>query len=95
MRASVGDSGTWVFRGAQIEDLTDGQAASRWSAPSAVRSRCTPRGSDRHAAGGLDGLWRYAKPADIVRLAARPDLDAAARGLVELAGAAPLRCVAG
>jgi serine/threonine protein phosphatase PrpC len=85
MGASVGDSGAWVVRGAQIEDLTEGQTRKPL-----VGAGCRPFAV--HAAGlgagtllvASDGLLRYAKPADIARLAAGPDLDAAARGLVEL-----------
>jgi hypothetical protein len=53
-------------------------------APGAVRSRCTPRRWGGTLLVASDGLLRYAKLADIARLAAGADLDAAARGLVEL-----------
>lgn len=83
--ASVGDSGAWVVRGAQIEDLTEGQTRKPL-----VGAGCCPFAVHAAALGGgtllvaSDGLLRYAKPADIARLAAGPDLEAAARGLVDL-----------
>jgi len=83
--ASVGDSGAWVVRGAQIEDLTEGQTHKPL-----VGAGCRPFAVHAAALGAgtlfvaSDGLLRYAKPADIARLAAGADLDAAARGLVDL-----------
>jgi hypothetical protein len=62
--------------------VRDAQAAG-WSGVPSVRGA-----RHRLGAGTLlvasDGLLRYAKPADIARLAAGPDLDATACGLVEL-----------
>lgn len=83
--ASVGDSGAWVVRGAQIDDLTDGQTrkplVGAGCRPFAVHAAALEGGTLLLAS---DGLLRYAKPADIARLAVGADLDTAARGLVEL-----------
>src|SRR4051812_3012762 len=83
--ASVGDSGAWVIRGAQIEDLTAAQVRKPL-----VGAGCRPV-SFRAAALGAgtllvasDGLLRYARADDIARVVARADLAAAARGLIEL-----------
>jgi serine/threonine protein phosphatase PrpC len=82
--ASVGDSIAWLVRDGEIIDLTDRQQhkplVGHGCAAMPLRSVI--------CAGTLvvasDGLWRYAARADIARLASSPDLDSAARALVEL-----------
>lgn len=81
--ASVGDSGAWLIREAEIVDLThvqerkplvgDGCVAVPFEAP-----------FDGTLLVASDGLLRYAKRDDIARLARGEDLVAAARALVEL-----------
>jgi len=83
--ASVGDSGAWVIRGSQIEDLTEGQIRKPLLGsgchPLAVRAAALGSGTLLVAS---DGLLRYAKPADIARVAAGADLAVAAREMVAL-----------
>ncbi len=85
MGASVGDSGAWVIRGAQIEDLTEGQArkplVGAGCRPVAVRAAALGAGTLLVAS---DGLLRYAKPSEIAWVAAGRDLVVAVRGLVDL-----------
>lgn len=83
--ASVGDSGAWVIRGGEIQDLTEGQLHKPLLGAGCVpwQIKSTP------LAGGTllvasDGLLKYAKPADIMRVAGGGDLEAAARALVDL-----------
>lgn len=83
--ASVGDSGAWIVRGAEIDDLTADQRRKPLLGAGA-EIVAFERGP---LAGGTlivasDGLFRHAKPADIARLANEPDLDAAARSMIEL-----------
>jgi hypothetical protein len=74
-----------VVHGSHIEDLTDGQTrkplVGSGCRPFAIRAAALGAGTLLVAS---DGLLRYAKPADIARRAAGPDLAAAARGLVDL-----------
>lgn len=83
--ASVGDSGAWVIRGVAIEDLTEGQARKPL-----VGDGCRPFAVSGPALGAgtllvaSDGLLRYAKLADIARVAVGTDLTAAGRALIEL-----------
>ncbi len=83
--ASAGDSGAWIIRGDQIEDITSHQHRKPLIGDGAV---VTPIDAGALRGGTLlvasDGLLRYAKPADIARVATGPDLAAAARALVEL-----------
>ncbi len=71
--------------GTDVVDLTDGQTRKPL-----VGSGCVPfRISSSLVAGGTllvasDGLLRYAKRSDIVRVASGADLTAAARSLIEL-----------
>ncbi|NVB83833.1 MAG: SpoIIE family protein phosphatase [Kofleriaceae bacterium] len=83
--ASVGDSGAWLVRGAEIDDLTADQRRKPLLGAGA-EVVAFERGP---LAGGTlivasDGLFRYAKAADIARAATGPDLDAAARAMIEL-----------
>lgn len=83
--ASVGDSGAWVIRGAEIEELTTAQVrkplVGAGCVPVELRGR--PLG-DGTLVVASDGLWNYAKRTDITRLARGADLRAAALALVEL-----------
>lgn len=83
--ASVGDSGAWLISGSDILDVTEGQARKPL-----VGDGCHPfRVSAQPLGDGTllvasDGLLRYAKRRDIVRVATGVDLVVAARGLVDL-----------
>jgi PPM family protein phosphatase len=83
--ASVGDSGAWFIQGATVIELTDGQHRKPL-----VGGGCSPmRIAATPFAGGTllvasDGLLRYAKRPDIVRIASGADLHVAARSLVDL-----------
>jgi serine/threonine protein phosphatase PrpC len=84
--ASVGDSAAWVVRGADIDDLTAYQEPK----PLVGSGHAIPLA---FVAGGLgdgtlvvasDGVMKYAKRADIARVARGPDLATAAAELVAL-----------
>ena len=83
--ASVGDSGAWLIAGEDIADLTSGQHRKPL-----VGSGCTPvafagafpPGSTLVVAS--DGLLRYAKRADLARVATVDTVEAAAKRLVAL-----------
>lgn len=81
---SVGDSGAWLVRD-EVIDLTDGQVRKPL-----VGGGCLPFVFRAGPIGNAtlivasDGLLRYAKQQDIVRIARGPDLPTAARTLVEL-----------
>ena len=83
--ASVGDSGAWVIRGTEIEDLTARQVRKPL-----VGAGCTPSAIRGGTLGGgtllvaSDGLLKYAKPSDISRIAGGTDLPEVARALIEL-----------
>lgn len=82
---SVGDSGAWIVRGSEIDDLTAEQHRKPLLGAGA-QVVAFERGP---LAGGTlvvasDGLFRYAKPADVARLANQPDLEAAVRAMIEL-----------
>lgn len=83
--ASAGDSGAWVIRGGEIEDLTRAQHRKPLIGDHSI---ALPFQSGPLAGGTLvvasDGLWRYARPEAIARVASGPDLAAAARELVAL-----------
>jgi serine/threonine protein phosphatase PrpC len=83
--ASAGDSGAWVIRGGEIEDLTRAQHRKPLIGDHSI---ALPFQSGPLAGGTLlvasDGLLRYAKPEAIARVAGGPDLAAAARELVAL-----------
>lgn len=82
---SVGDSGAWVIRGEDIQDLTEGQLHKPL-----LGAGCVPweiKGGP--LAGGTllvasDGLLKYAKPSEIARVVGGDDLAASARSLVDL-----------
>ena len=83
--ASVGDSGAWLIEGTSTIDLTRAQRRKPL-----LGAMCIPIAfSDAFTASrtllvASDGLFRYAKPADIARVAQLPDLAEAARALIEL-----------
>jgi serine/threonine protein phosphatase PrpC len=83
--ASAGDSGAWIVRDGGIEDITHAQSRKPLIGDGAI---VTPIEAGPLAGGTLvvasDGLLRYAKRADIARLASGADITAAARALVEL-----------
>jgi serine/threonine protein phosphatase PrpC len=84
--ASVGDSGAWWIDDAGVIDLTEKQIVKPLigtgaSSPFAFRLRGLERGTMVVAS---DGLFKYAKAADIARVARSTDIAAAARGLVDL-----------
>lgn len=81
---SVGDSGAWLLQGTNLVDLTQGQQRKPL-----VGDGCAPwRISPTPLNGGTllvasDGLLRYAKQLDIIRIASSEDLQAAARALID------------
>ena len=81
--ASVGDSGAWLVRDDDIVDLTEHQIRKPL-----VGGGCEAVAFEAALDGtlvvGSDGLFRYAKPGDIARIVRGPDLDVAARELVQL-----------
>jgi serine/threonine protein phosphatase PrpC len=83
--ASAGDSGAWIIRGDDIEDLTDRQHRKPLIGDGAI---ITPLEAGPLGGGTLlvasDGLLRFANRAEIARLAAGPDLEVAARALIDL-----------
>jgi len=84
--ASVGDSGAWIVRGDSVEDLTSAQGrkpllGSGGALPVGFSAGPLGRGTLLVAS---DGLFNYARPADIVRVAVQPELDAAVAELVAL-----------
>jgi len=83
--ASAGDSGAWVIRGADVEDVTHAQHRKPLIGDGAA---ITALATGPLAGGTLvvasDGLWRFAKAADIVRIVSGPDLESAARELLAL-----------
>jgi PPM family protein phosphatase len=82
---SVGDSGAWWIDAAGILDLTEKQIRKPLvggeCSPFAFRVRGLERGTLLVAS---DGLFNYAKPDDIARVALGPDLPAAALALIDL-----------
>lgn len=83
--ASAGDSGAWVIRDGQIEDLTQAQHRRPLIGDHSI-ARPFYGGPlvDATLLVASDGLLRYATPEAIARVASGPDLAAAARELVEL-----------
>lgn len=83
--ASAGDSGAWVIRGDEIEDLTRAQHRKPLIGDHSI---AIPFQAGPLAGGTLlvasDGLLRFARPEAIARVVSGPDLAAAARALVEL-----------
>jgi len=83
--ASAGDSGAWVIRDGQVEDLTRAQHRKPLIGDHSI---ALPFSAGPLAGATLlvasDGLLRYARPEAIARVASGPDLAAAARDLVEL-----------
>lgn len=83
--ASVGDSGAWLIQGANVVDLTQGQQRKPLLGDGCAPWRIPPT---RLNGGTLlvasDGLLRYAKQLDIIRIASSEDLQAAARALIDL-----------
>lgn len=83
--ASVGDSGAWLIRADDVDDLTQAQQRKPLvgSGGSPVPFRTGPVG-DGTLLVASDGLLHYAKQAAIAAIARGPDLEVAARQLVEL-----------
>ncbi len=83
--ASAGDSGAWVIRGSEIEELTVAQHRKPLIGDGAIVTaiEAAPIGNGTLLVAS-DGLLRFARPADITRIASGPDLAVAARQLVEL-----------
>ncbi|MDB4958826.1 MAG: hypothetical protein JWO36_6395 [Myxococcales bacterium] len=83
--ASVGDSGAWLIRNGDIDDLTHAQHAKPLVGAGAtpVSTATGPLGAGTLLVAS-DGLFRYAKIADIGKIASGPDLAAAAEQLIEL-----------
>jgi len=83
--ASAGDSGAWVIRDGRIEDLTHAQHRKPLIGDHSVALpfRAPPLAGATLLVAS-DGLFRYARPDAIARVAGGPDLAAAARALVEL-----------
>jgi serine/threonine protein phosphatase PrpC len=83
--ASVGDSGAWVIRGTEIEDLSARQVrkplVGAGCTPSAIHGGTLGEGTLLVAS---DGLLKYAKPSDIARIAGGADLQEVARALIDL-----------
>jgi serine/threonine protein phosphatase PrpC len=82
--ASVGDSGAWLIRGADVDDLTAAQERKPL-----LGAGCLPIAFHRDVFAGTllvasDGLLKYATRADIARVTNGDDLAAVARDLVEL-----------
>ena len=83
--ASVGDSAAWLLRGSHLDDLTAGQARKPL-----LGAGCHPVAIHAGPLAGAtllvasDGLFRYAKPADVLHVASGPDLAAASAALVDL-----------
>lgn len=82
--ASVGDSGAWLLQGANVVELTQGQQRKPLVGDGCAPWRIPPT---RLNGGALlvasDGLLRYAKQLDIIRIASSEDLQAAARALID------------
>jgi PPM family protein phosphatase len=83
--ASAGDSGAWVIRGDQIEDLTRGQHRKPLIGDHsiAIPFYGGPLG-DATLLVASDGLLRFAPPEAIARVARGPDLATVARELARL-----------
>ncbi len=83
--ASVGDSGALMIAGEDVVELTSGQQRKPL-----VGSGCVPVGfTGTFPAGATlvvasDGLLRYARRADLVRIATAGSIESAARALLEL-----------
>jgi serine/threonine protein phosphatase PrpC len=83
--ASAGDSIAWVIRGNEVVELTEAQQRKPLIGDGAIVTPIDhgPLGGDTLLVAS-DGLWRYAKPIDIARIATGPDLATAAKQLVAL-----------
>src|SRR5262249_4700430 len=83
--ASVGDSEAWIVYADRVDMLTTHQERKPLLGGGAhpVATRAGPLG-DATGVIGSDGLFRYARPIDIARIAMQPDLEVAATALVDL-----------
>ena len=82
--ASVGDSGAWLV-GDDLVDLTADQRRKPLLGAGATPVAFTAGPlADRTLVLASDGLWKYARPADIAAAARHPDLAAAAAALLAL-----------
>jgi serine/threonine protein phosphatase PrpC len=93
--ASTGDSEAWLVRDGKALVLTHQQMKKpllgAGAAPVGFRASDLGAGTLVLAS---DGLFRYAKPADIVRIASGPDIEAAADQLLDLVRIQPAGNVA-
>jgi serine/threonine protein phosphatase PrpC len=83
--ASIGDSEAWLVYSDRVDMLTAGQERKPLLGGGGhpVPTRAGPLG-DATLVVGSDGLFRYARPIDIARLAMMADLETAAKLLVDL-----------
>ncbi|MBL8623485.1 MAG: hypothetical protein JNK64_19415 [Myxococcales bacterium] len=82
--ASVGDSGAWLV-GDDLVDLTADQRRKPLLGAGATPVAFTAGPlADRTLVLASDGLWKYARPADVADAARHPDLAAAAAALLAL-----------
>lgn len=81
--ASAGDSGVWLVHGHGMVDLTERQPRSLLGDGVRAAPFQAALAPGVTVVAATDGLLKYARPADIARLA-RLELDAAAGSLVEL-----------
>ena len=82
--ASVGDSGAWLMHESRIVDLTAGQRRKPLVGRGCVPFRIEPIPFEGTLLVASDGLFGYANRRDIVHIAQRPELAAAAQALVDL-----------
>ncbi|HEY0987022.1 MAG TPA: hypothetical protein VGD80_08220 [Kofleriaceae bacterium] len=82
---SVGDSGAWLLRSTDIVELTEGQHRKPFVGDGCIPVRIWPMtlGDDTLLVAS-DGLLRYAKRTDILRIASGPDLCTAVHALIDL-----------
>jgi serine/threonine protein phosphatase PrpC len=83
--ASVGDSGAWLVRAADIADLTERQQRKPLVGGGCLPFRIQPLqlGTSTLLVAS-DGLLNYARRSDILRIVRDPDLHAAAHALIDL-----------
>jgi serine/threonine protein phosphatase PrpC len=83
--ASVGDSGAWLVRTADVIDLTERQQRKPLVGGGCTPFRIQPVHLDISTLlVASDGLFAYAKRSDILRIVRDPDLHSAAHALTDL-----------
>lgn len=82
--ASVGDSGAWLIREADIVDLTHAQHHKPLVGDGCIATVIEPVPFEGTLLVASDGLLSYAKRDDIARIVRGNELAAAARALIEL-----------